>query len=381
MHFEANNFFFNGGNLDIEHVVLAPGKTDSPPITLNQGTFTSTLVDGAIEYSNNGLYFTNNNTRRRLLLDGDVTGGGTNVTNNYITNGLVSITDISGNGGTGFVHSVVNNGIVLNTIHNGDGIAIFDNTSNGRVDLSLDLSQIANNGAVVAANDYLALHDDSTGTEVALTIDDLAVELGTTMASNGQDNYWQLDAGTVRNGTAVDASAVDLQFGNSLFASSTGSVGVATTNGRSAFTTNGDVALLPITEPAGTFADYGRVYVSSANNDLYYKEGDNVYNLTNGTLSGGETNTASNVGAATNAEIFVRKSGVDFEFNSLNGTEGIAVVNGANSEVTFALDVGSLADNGAITTSSDYLVIYDGSSHRRALIDEIATGEINTNGV
>ena len=33
-------------------------------------------------------------------------------------------------------------------------------------------------------------------------------------------------------------------------------------------------------------------------------------------IATGETNTASNVGAATNAEIFVQKSGLDFEFNS-----------------------------------------------------------------
>ena len=116
-------------------------------------------------------------------------------------------------------------------------------------------------------------------------------------------------------------------------------------------------------------------YVSSANNDLYYKEGSNVYNLTNGS-SGivGETNTASNVGAATNAEIFVQKSGLDFEFNSLNGTEGIAVVNGANSEVTFALDLNNLTDNADLQAASDYAVMYDASAgaHHKVELEHLA---------
>ena len=43
------------------------------------------------------------------------------------------------------------------------------------------------------------------------------------------------------------------------------------------------MSFLPGSEPAGS-TDYGKLYVSSANNDLYYKDGANVYNLTNGTL-------------------------------------------------------------------------------------------------
>ena len=91
-------------------------------------------------------------------------------------------------------------------------------------------------------------------------------------------------------------------------------------------------------------------------------------------IATGETNTASNVGAATNAEIFVQKSGLDFEFNSLNGTEGIAVVNGANSEVTFALDLNNLTDNADLQAASDYAVMYDTSAgaHRRVELEHLA---------
>jgi len=97
----------------------------------------------------------------------------------------------------------------------------------------------------------------------------------------------------------------------------------------------------------------------------------------------GETNTASNVGAG-GVGVFKQKTGADLEFKNINSGEGISVTNDAgNDEIDVAVNVNGLAAEASLDGAADFVMVYDTSAggHRKALLNNLPTGgggEANT---
>jgi hypothetical protein len=101
-----------------------------------------------------------------------------------------------------------------------------------------------------------------------------------------------------------------------------------------------------------------------------YKDsgGNAVIALDNDPGGAAEANTASNVG--TGANVFKQKIGVDLEFRSLVGGDGIDVTQSA-PEITFAVD-STIAKTNQLSDFYDLLVKFDGGSQFK--VDEINFG-------
>jgi len=95
------------------------------------------------------------------------------------------------------------------------------------------------------------------------------------------------------------------------------------------------------------------------------------------TATSGENNTASNQGAGTG--LFKQKTGVDLEFNSVDGAEGVTLSLAADV-ITFELDINSLVADGTPDGAADFVVTYDASAgdHKKVLINNLPFGGVNS---
>ena len=173
-------------------------------------------------------------------------------------------------------------------------------------------------------------------------------------------------------------SAIQTQFTSKVGTGTTLTAGVGISGGgdlSTGRTFDLDVSSLTADATPDGAADYVVTYDASATGHKKV--------LLNNLPSGGETNTASNVGTG-GVGVFARKTGVDLEFkkiNSTSATSGITIVDDTgNDELDVRLDINSLTADVTPDAATDYIVTYDtsASAHKKVLITNLPAGTSTT---
>jgi hypothetical protein len=289
--------------------------------------------------------------------------GSTNLVKKVLLGNLpIVLADNIGTAGVGFFKQRAGTNVefksAVSVVAN-NAILVTETIATNSIDIELDVNQLTTDNSPNGGTDYVMVYNISTSTHTKILLNNIPV--------NGEINTGS-NVGTI--GTSVFKTKVgsDLQLKNL-----NGINGIIisddTINSKIDFTL--DITGLSINNSPST-ADYMITYDDS---ETLNKKA-LISNLPTGTA-----NTVSNVGTGTGSVgLFKQKTGVNFEFKKINALTGIVITDITNDRLEFRLDINSLTEDLAPTSTLNYLAIYDVSEtiNKKTTISDITSGEINT---
>jgi alpha-tubulin suppressor-like RCC1 family protein len=255
-----------------------------------------------------------------------------------------------GIGGIGLFKQKNNSILQFKNINVKNGILI-SNVSGDNVNIDIDINGLTEATIIDISSDYFVSYDTSTNSHKKVLLNLLPTAAGgeiNTASSVGTGiEVFKQKTGTIFEFKKINSDTLTIfdNIGNNDIDISVNINGLTTLS-----TTDGNT-------------DFLVIYDTSA---AIHKK----LLLNNIPSAAGEINTVSNIGTS-GITMFKQKTGVDFEFKSIDSSSGIQITNNI-TEIDIGLDINSLVVD-PTPSISDFIIVYDVSAatHKKTLLNNL----------